>query len=642
LVRAKNRNSRWVSLLATISLLLAGCAAATTAGSPRVTPAGQLGGAFTAASVPSVEHILAADGIATVTDEKSSSPLVPVTGAVRVTFTEPQVRAMALQAADGNGITGSVLNDSMKLPTDYPPFAYLLAAWISTSGTPAAKEILSVMGTQKWSDAPHLVFPTIALPLFAADVIAASPVPSPAPSSSGLTDGAPVSGTGVGSGVTEASFVHSGILDAPCSTVSNFIQSVLSSVFSALQVGTSSSDGAVGGFFKSIWNGAVSLAGAAIQGLVKVITGTVLNAIKSVAGTAVVIAQVVSYLKPWSVKVSVDPSSVNAGAGGTFTAAVDTGTGDLSYPPAITDCASSSGLNLTLPALTAADASGTWALSGPITTSDSTSVTMDSHGKSSLAFTSSKDDSSACGADAAADQAGVAKITVTRPGVESLKDLATSMLTNGLGLAGSIVGPILTSILDPILDSVLSNLSALTDVIGAGTVTIAGATGANCPGSETTTKANPPTSDNPSKTKKVAFVCPSVALVRSVLNDQDLDTPFFLENNPGVFTACVYPPTDSCPPGDGGANCAAEVTFVGDSTDGPSNFNSTYTLLPAAGCDCDVAATSADDSRPFMNSGTDYGIIVLGVLNGVQVGVSYEKTEGTGPGLALLREIFSK
>jgi hypothetical protein len=641
-VRTKSRSRRSISLLAVISLLLTGCAAATTAGAPRVIPAGELGGAFTAASVPSVEHILAADGISTVANEKSTSPLVRVTGPVRMTFTEPQVHAMTLQAADGNGITGTALDDSMRLPAHYPPFAYLLASWVSTSSTPAAKEILSVMGKQKWSDAPKLVFPTVALPLFAADVIAASPVPSPTPSSTRSTNGAPASGADSDVVATEASFVRDGILDAPCSTVSNFIQSVLSSVFSALQVGTSSSDSPVGSFFKGIWNGAVALAGAAIQGLVKVITGAVLNAIKSVAGTAVVIAQVVSYLKPWSVKVSSDPSSVDAGAGGTFTAAVDTGTGALSYPSAITDCASSSGLNLTLPALTAADASATWALSGSISAADSTSVTMDDHGKSTLAFTSSKDDSAACGGAASADQTGVANITVTRPGVESLKDLATTMLTNGLGLAGSIVGPILTSILDPILDSVLSNLSALTDVIGAGTVTITGTTGADCPGSKTSTKANPPSSDNPSKTKKVAFVCPSVALVQSVLGDPDLEAPFFLKNDPGVFTACVYPPTDKCPPGDGGANCAAEVTFVGNATDGPSNFSSNYAPLPAVDCGCDVAATSADDSRPFMNEGTDYGIIVLGVLNGVQVGVSYEKKEGTGPGLALLREIFSK
>jgi hypothetical protein len=636
-VRIREARRSLIAVLAATCLVLVGCSATVPTNGVTAIPAGELGGLFTSASVPSVEHVLAADGIATVPDESTSHPIVSVAGAVRMTFTLAQVHAMTLEAADHGGVSGATLDGTTRLPGDYPPFAYLLAAWISTSGTPASKEIRDIMGAQKWSDAPQLVFPTVALALFAADVIAASPKPSP--SASSQSDGAPAQDGIAETSATEVALVRSGILNAPCSTISNFIQGVLNGVFMALQVGTSSSDGVISGFFKGIWNGAVSLAGAAIQGLVKAITAPVLNAIKTIAGTAVVIAQVVSYLNPWSVKVVADPSSVGAGSGGSFDATVDTGTGNLSYPPAVTDCATSGGLDLKLPALTAADASATWALSGGVGTTDSTSVTMDEHGKSSLSFTSSKDDSAACGSDASADQTGVARITVTRPGVDSLKQLATTMLTNGLGVAGSVVGPVLTSIISPILDSVLSKLSALTDVIGAGTVTITGGKAVDCPGSGTSSQAKPGSSESPSKTRQVAFVCPSVALVKSLLNDPSLGAEGDLENRPGVLLACVYTPPDntgSCP---SGQDCVAEVVFIGGATDDASNFGTGNHLLQPAECDCDVDAYNNTPSSAFS---ADNALTVLGVLNGVQVGVSYPKAGGVDPGLAVLRSIFSK
>ena len=186
----KSRRS-WIAVLAVTCLMLAGCAATPPVRGVTAIPAGELGGLFTSASVPSVEHVLAADGIATVADESTSHPIVPIAGGVRMTFTEAQVHAMTLEAADHGGVTGAALDGTTKLPGNYPPFAYLLASWISTSGTPASKEIRSIMGAQKWADAPQLVFPTIALALFAADVIAASPKPSPSPSASSQSAGAP-------------------------------------------------------------------------------------------------------------------------------------------------------------------------------------------------------------------------------------------------------------------------------------------------------------------------------------------------------------------------------------------------------------------------------------------------------------------
>jgi hypothetical protein len=618
----------WVALVVVVGLVLSGCAAATGSAVTAI-PAGQLGGLFTAASVPSAEHVLAADGIATVKDEKSTTPLVAVTGSVRMTFTLAQVHAMTLQAADHGGLSGAALDEAAPLPANYPPFAYILASWISTSTTPAAKAMRGMLGTQKWSDAPQLVFPTIALPLFAADVINATPAATPSPKADGPT-------ATEGLSAVEAVSVHGSLLTAPCSTVSNFIQGVLGSVFSALQVNSSSSGG-IGGFFRGIWNGAVSLAAGAIQGLISALTGPVLNAIKTIAGTAVVIAQVASYLNPWSVKVTADPSSVSAGDGGTFSAAVDTGTGTLSYPGAITDCAQAFG-NLTLPPLSGANADAVWKISGAVSTTDSTTVTLDGQGKASLSFASAVSDSAACGSDAPADQTGVAQITVTRPGIENLKTLATSMLSNGLGIAGSILSPILTSILSPIINQVLSKISSLVDVIGSGTVTITGTKGADCGNSSSSTN-NPSSSSSPSKTRKVVWACPSVAVVASVLNDPSLGQEGTTLDTPGQILDCVYTATDNtgtC----GQTTCVAEVVFIGGATDDASNFSTPGNhVIPGANCDCDIAAYNNTPSSAFA---ADNALTVLGVVNTVQVGVTYPVAVGTAPGLALLRIIFSK
>jgi hypothetical protein len=182
-----------------------------------VPPSGQLGGAFAKSSVTSAEKALAQGGIATVSNESSDKALVAVHGPIRMHFTEAQVRSMALQAADGGGITGSTLDSIAALPSDYPPLSYLLASWISGSKSTAAKTVHSIMGNADWKDAPKLVFPTIALPLFVGDVIKASPPPAAADTAVIQT---------IPYETSNAPDVElAGLTNAPCSSASGFIQS---------------------------------------------------------------------------------------------------------------------------------------------------------------------------------------------------------------------------------------------------------------------------------------------------------------------------------------------------------------------------------------------------------------------------------
>jgi hypothetical protein len=461
-----------ISALVTVAVVAAvvGCTAtATTASSHLVSiPAGELGGSFTTASTGSAEHVLASVGVATVADETSKTPVAAVTGSTGLTFTAAQVRAMTLEAADHGGISGATLDATASLPANYPPFAYLLAAWIKDAKTPGAIQMRKVMGAQNWTDAPTIVFPTIALPLFTADVISSLPAPTSQPSGLGA-------GSSANAGLTtEAAAVRLGtdadVFTSACSSASGFIQGVLNSVVTALQF-SNPGTGGVGGFFKTVWNGAIGLAQQAIQGIVSAISGPVLGAIKTVAGTAAVVAQIVSYLKPWSVKVTADPATVNAGSGGTLTAKVDTGTGGADYPSAVKDCANAIGV--TLPALTAANAKGTWDVAGAITTNDATAVTLDDHSASSISFNSDKSDSGAtCDSAGQPEKTGTAKITVTRPDTDGLKQLVTSLLTNGLGAVGSVIGPVVSAIVSPMFDLVLGTISSLTDVSGSVTVAV--------------------------------------------------------------------------------------------------------------------------------------------------------------------------
>ncbi|HEY3925234.1 MAG TPA: hypothetical protein VGL75_11795 [Acidothermaceae bacterium] len=601
--------------------------------------------AFTASTLAATEQALAADGIATVAGESTMTPLVTVTGAIRMTFTQSQVRAMALQEADGGGVSGLSLDAASPSPTGVVPFSYLLASWVSTTSTPAAASVRAAMGSKDWADAPSVVFPTIALPLFAADVIASLP---PAAAATPNNTSGPIGSASTaayrdsqlaraGGSVLDHGFRLAGLVTAPCSTVSNFIQNVLNTVFSALQFNSSSSSG-VGSTLIGILSGAVNLARQAIQGLVDALTRPVLNAIKAIAGTAVVIAQVASYLTPWSIAVTPDPASVDPGGGGTFNATVDSGPGGATYPPAITDCAGPGGLDLTLPSLTGANAAGTWQVSGPITAGGSTTVTLDEHGTNSLPF-SANPATASCTTDDESASSGAAAITITRPGVENLVKLATTMLTNGLGVVGNIVGPVILALLSPILDSVTSKLSALLTVTGSGTVAI------NAPSKSDCTSATPSaTSSSPSASasgQPVAFVCPSASLFSSTIGEPQLVTVSVANSVPGTLLNCIYLPSASAANCTPAAQCVGQAVFIGGSTDGPSNFDPPTVVIPggAALCNCSAAAYNFVAATGFAANSV---ITVLGVKNGVQIGFSYDKTLGTAPGLALLRKVFSQ
>jgi hypothetical protein len=473
-------------------------AAAVQASSAQVTSAtAPVGGPLSSGSVAAATALLAGSGIATVPDESSSTPMAAVTGRERMRFTQAQVRAMALQVADHGGVLGSALDVATTTRPGDVPVSYLLAAWVSTGTSSGAVAVRDAMGAQDWTGAPSLVFPTIALPLFVSDVITATPTRGAPPSSAQSS----VYRKATAGPEIESVALRANVTTGPCTLVSSFIQGVVNTVFNALSITAPSGAGvgaSIGGFFVGIWNVAVALAQQAVQGLIKAVTGPVVAAIQSVAGAVAVISEVASYLSPWSVQVTADPTSIAAGDTGSFTGVVDGGSGGADYPAAITDCAS--GLGLTLPSLSAGGADATWSLGGQLQASDDTSVTLDRNASTKINFSSSKASSADCNAPAGSGSTGSGELTVTRPAVKDLQTLVNSMITTGLGVAGSVVGPIVQAILQPIVGAIIAKLDALTQTVGTGYVAITGQQSSTC--------ASPtPPSPSPTTSATATAVC---------------------------------------------------------------------------------------------------------------------------------------
>lgn len=406
--------------------------------------------------------VLAHSGIATVATEGAISPVEAVSAGVGMRFTEAQVAAMAVAASNHSGITGSTLDDTVPVSKGEPPFSYLLAAWVSTGTSSGATAVRDLMGSQLWTDAPALVFPAIALPLFSADAMTAVGVPPAAKSTAPAKTGdgpAQVRGTALAA---------MGLFSTPCSTVTNFIQEVLDTVFENLKLSAptgSSVVAKVGSFFVNLWDIAVSLAKTVVSGLTKAVGESVVRPIVAIAGAAATMAEVVSYIMPWSATVTAVPSSVAMGGNpGSFKAMVTSPLG-ISFPRVVQDCAQA--LHITLPSLTAKGAKATWTVAGPITPTSTTSPTLDAQGSNTLGYITGL---VPCAQKLLppADERGYATISVTRTGVSSLKTLVSNWVAGMVGPAGALVKPVL----EPLLDNILSKLDNLTQVHATGTVTV--------------------------------------------------------------------------------------------------------------------------------------------------------------------------
>lgn len=210
---------------------------------------------------------LAQEGVGVYATPTSARSLRRVSApAVPIRVLKSQAAAYAAQIADGGGVVGVELDQLMPMPaapagTQYPSFAYLLAAYAGGTATPGEALAHRLLTSADLQRPDTVVFPDLVLTLMSADVYR----PATRPSTGGV-DPTPL-GSGSGSGSAR---IASGSL---CSTLSDWVSSGFGALSKALMIG-SSSNGALS-FIGGLWNSAVSLAQSGLSNVATALTGPV-------------------------------------------------------------------------------------------------------------------------------------------------------------------------------------------------------------------------------------------------------------------------------------------------------------------------------------------------------------------------------
>ena len=118
-----------------------------------------------------LETTLAAAGIATVANETTTTPAVPVTGSQVLTLTAWQVANLNAEVAGHGGISGADLDTMLPMPATAPALADILGGWVIADGDATATAAGALLGNPDWTHPEQVVFPTAVLTLFEADLL---------------------------------------------------------------------------------------------------------------------------------------------------------------------------------------------------------------------------------------------------------------------------------------------------------------------------------------------------------------------------------------------------------------------------------------------------------------------------------------
>lgn len=278
----------------------------------------------------SIAIAFAAQGIAVVEDVGAPWP-----DSALMVSPASAVDVMQAEVESGGGMPGSDLDELIPLPQGAVPFSYLVAAWLSDPTTERAEVARAWMPEKiDWVRAQSVWYPRAALLLFVADVMETSldEFGNPDAAAHGRLPTSPP--------LAQASAGHASLLQAPCTTVSDFFKDTINAVFGAVQLppdflAKGGALGAVSGFLAALYNTAVALAKAALISVIESLTAPILNAI----GAAVAIAGVVSHLSTYvlgvSMKVYTDRPIILDGREGFWWAVLDA---NKPLEPQLTDC----------------------------------------------------------------------------------------------------------------------------------------------------------------------------------------------------------------------------------------------------------------------------------------------------------------
>jgi hypothetical protein len=434
---------------------------------------------------------LAAAGIGVYADAGQPEPVVPIATTVPATpmrLVQQQLDAEELEVADGQGVLGADLDRVIGTEPGLPPPSFLVAGWISASGSPGAALARAMMGDRDWTTAPSILFPLLVLSLYSADAAQfadalAGPGTTPptvTSNSEAPTDSeAPTPAGFVGAGAGGVAPIR--VVVNVCAEVKGFVDKTVAAMFDALghlqtpQVPSSGNN--VLDFFGSGIQTGLDLAVGVVNGLIdagrflvvngiKLAVQPILNEVAKVASALAVVATVTSLLRPWTIRMDAAPPSTRKSVGaepgqaGTVSATVDLGGLD-EWPPYVVGCAQTAGV--TLPSLKPVGAPITWKVDqspGDLAIEDpGRAEVLDANAHAELAYTTTQEDEETAKGDPATGTLTV-RVSIRRKEIADFQQTISNLLFANIP---SLIAPILTSLLGPTVNSVLAAIPAFLD-----------------------------------------------------------------------------------------------------------------------------------------------------------------------------------
>jgi hypothetical protein len=396
-------------------------------------------------NVDATIELLARSGIGTYATPDAAEPIVAVEGVVSpLALLRDQVRAMALEAWAGGGILGSELDPVVPETPDLASASYILASYVAAVDTEGAQVARALMGEQDWDQAPSLVYPQLVLTLFASDIA------RDRMAEAGVTR-VPQVRVAEQAMLSDVRTAQAGA----CTLAKSFLDASISRLFESLRLG----DPGGGNVLKQIWNFFVSIAERVFRAVVGAFTQRVLNFIGEVAAVAAMAASIVSAIRPWTVVVTTQPNISEKGVGGRpgqdgrIVARVDLGGFD-EWPKLVKDCAEAAGRPL--PNLRPEGAQVLWEpiIQTPagLLAEGRRETRLDANGVARLDFVTLVDDVP----EPWQTPAGTiqTRVTVVRPQLEQLRELAVNELFAALGEARPLVEPFLRQPIDNLLSRI--------------------------------------------------------------------------------------------------------------------------------------------------------------------------------------------
>jgi hypothetical protein len=260
---------------------------------------------------------LAGGGVAVMDDVNSLAPVVALSGAPSaMRFTRWQVQNLVAEANAHSGYLGSELDGIATPPAGAPPLSILIAAWLTRHDGPLANYAAGFMGAQDYKNSAAIVFPTLVVLTFIADIARVTTTSQIRMPRLNL----------------ERYLAAPAEADGVCTDIANWVSGVVNSVTSAVQANGS-------GWLASLWNTVVTIAVTGISIVVNGILQSLVGFIVQIATVCGTLMQVASMFKPWSVQLAGDPSTLTLGTtaeDGKFDATLSAA--DVQWPATLVGC----------------------------------------------------------------------------------------------------------------------------------------------------------------------------------------------------------------------------------------------------------------------------------------------------------------